>query len=221
MAAVIGASPAERAGLKPNDIVVSIDSVPMTSPGELLSSVRQHQVGESLAVGFERQGERRLVRIELTPRPTNSDILRQEFVGASAPELSALLEVQGSPKPTLRSLRGKVVVLEFWADWCSVCRYVVPTLNQWQDELRPQGVELIGITSSSVGEATRAAFQQGMKYPLASDESGETIKAYKAMAIPMLVVIDQRGTVRDVVVGYSPDRLKELRALIERLIQDG
>lgn len=218
---VINSSPAERAGLLAEDILVSIDGKAISSPEEVIATVQQHQLGESLALGLERKGARRMLRAELTARPSSSDIVRGELIGKLAPEVAPLEEIQGSPKHTLRSLRGKVVVLEFWAPWCGICQYLVPTLNAWHAELRPQGLELMGITSSSVGESTRTAFQLGMKYPLASDESGETTKTYKAMAIPMVVVIDRSGTVRDVLVGYSAERLSELRTLIEQLLKQG
>lgn len=217
---VISGSPAERAGLQPQDILLSLEGVSLTSPDQVISAVREHRVGESLAIGFERGGEKRLVRVDLTARPSNGDIVRGELIGRLAPELGVFEDIQGAPKHTLQSLRGKVVVLEFWAPWCGVCRFMVPTMNTWHRDLRAQGLEIIGITASSVEESTRTAFQLGMKYPLAADESGEITKVYKAMSIPMVVVIDQRGTVKDVLVGYSPERLTEMRALIEKLLRE-
>ncbi len=218
---VINSSPAERAGVLGEDVLLSIDGKAISSAEEVIASVQQHQLGESLALGLERKGVRRMLRAELTARPSSGDIVRGELIGKLAPEVAPLEEIQGSPKHTLQSLRGKVVVLEFWAPWCGICQYMVPTMNAWHAEFRPQGLEVMGITSSSVGESTRTAFQLGMKYPLASDESGETTKTYKAMAIPMVVVIDRQGTVRDVLVGYSAERLSELRTLIEQLLKQG
>ena len=59
-----------------------------------------------------------------------------------------------------------------------------------------------------------------MTYPVAADESGKTTIAYQARAIPAVFVIDRRGTVRDVMVGYDAVRLPQLDALVERLIAE-
>jgi peroxiredoxin len=57
-----------------------------------------------------------------------------------------------------------------------------------------------------------------MRYPLASDVKGTATRAYQAHAIPAVFVIDKQGTVREVVVGFSEQRLQEVEALIHELL---
>jgi peroxiredoxin len=142
-------------------------------------------------------------------------------VGERAPDFGALTSVQGSITPSLNALKGRVVVIEFWATWCHVCHLLAPTLNGWSDRYSAQGLTVIGVTSDPVELATRTAGEVGMSYPLASDPSGTMHGAYRAYALPMLFVIDQRGTVRDVMVGYSSPRLREIELLVRRLIAAG
>jgi peroxiredoxin len=117
------------------------------------------------------------------------------FVGAPAPALDALETVQGSVTPSLASLRGKVVVLEFWASWCTACRIMVPTINDWYARYSAQGVEVLGVTTDSMALASRSAYELRIAYPVASDQSGKTTEAYGATALPSLFVLDKQGIV--------------------------
>jgi peroxiredoxin len=94
-------------------------------------------------------------------------------------------------------------------------------MNSWQSRFGPQGTVLLGVTMDSVSQATQTAFQLGMDYPLASDKHGDTTKAYRATAIPAVFIIDQRGVVRDVLVGYSGARIAAAEALIDSLVAEG
>jgi peroxiredoxin len=153
--------------------------------------------------------------------PNDDEVMRKNYVGARAPDFGALSTVQGSITPSLPALKGRVVVLEFWASWCGVCHVMAPTLNGWHDRYSAQGVTVLGVTNDPVDLATRTAGELGLGYPLASDSSGEMLRAYRAYALPTLFVIDKQGNVRDVLIGYSTPRLREIEALVRRLIAEG
>jgi peroxiredoxin len=95
---------------------------------------------------------------------------------------------------------------------------LVPVLNDWHARYGAQGVQVIGVTAEPVGLASRAAYQLGVEYAIAADDTGRTTRAYRALAVPTVFVIDQRGTVRDVLVGYSRSRLMQLDRLISDLV---
>ena len=215
---VVPGSPSERAGMAQGDVIASIAGEVVRGPADVVRIVAQHEAGERLPIGLSRNGEVRLLAVELAGRPVDIDIARMSFVGQPAPELGLLRTVKGSVTPSLQALRGKVVVLEFWASWCSVCRYMVPTLNEWQARFGPQGAVVLGVTVDSVSVASNAANQLGMDYALASDQEGEATRAYAANSIPAIYIIDQRGTVREVVVGYSEARLEAAENLIDTLL---
>ena len=105
--------------------------------------------------------------------------------------------------------------------WCGVCHVMAPTLNGWHDRYSAQGVTVLGVTSDPVDVASRTAGELGMGYPLASDSSGHMLQAYRAYALPTLFVIDKQGNVRDVLIGYSTPRLREIEALVRKLIAEG
>ena len=215
---VIPRSPAERAGLAPGDIVLSVDGEPVQAPPELVARIGLRASGDRVSLVFARGSRQRLVAAVLEPLPSDDEILRKSYVGARAPAFDSLKAVHGATSLNVSELRGKVVVLEFWATWCGVCPLLVPVLNDWHARYRAQGVEVLGVTAEPVSLAARGAYQLGMEYPIASDDTGRTSRAYHASAIPTVFVIDQRGTVKDVLVGYSRRRLLELDQLIAELV---
>ncbi len=218
---VMRASPAERAGLANGDVVTNIDGENVNGPTELRARVVKAQAGARVSLGVLRGAETRLFAVELEAAPNDDELMRKNYVGSPAPDFGSLDTVQGSITPSLPALKGRVVVLEFWASWCGVCHVMAPTLNGWHDRYSAQGVTVLGVTNDPVDVAGRTAGELGMGYPLASDTTGNILRAYRAYALPTLFVIDKRGNVRDVLIGYSTPRLREIEALVRKLIAEG
>lgn len=217
---VIPGSPAERGGIVPGDVIVRIDGQNTGTPRDIVGLVGERASGERVSVALKRGPADRLLSVTLAPRPDDDAVQRMRYVGLPAPDFDSLELAQGSTPMTLRALRGKVVVLEFWSPWCSVCRLLIPVTNDWYGRYSAQGVAVIGITTESVVRAAGAARQLGIAHPVLSDETAKTTIAYRAMSIPTVFLIDRRGVVRDVMVGYYEQRLTELQALIERLLAE-
>jgi peroxiredoxin len=218
---VMRGSPAERAGIVDGDVVLSIDGDNVAHPTELRQYVMKSLAGSRISVGVLRGTETRLFAVELEAAPNDDELMRKNYVGARAPDFGALDTVQGSITPSLPALKGRVVVLEFWASWCGVCHVMAPTLNEWHDRYSAQGLTVLGVTNDPVDVAGRTAGELGMGYPLASDGTGQMLRAYRAYALPTLFVIDKQGNVRDVLIGYSTPRLDEIEALVRKLIAEG
>lgn len=218
---VMRGSPAERAGIVGGDVVLSVDGQNVARPQELREQIMLARAGSRVSLGVLRGDQTRLFGVDLEGVPNEDEVMRKNYVGSRAPDFGALTAVQGSITPTLPALKGRVVVLEFWASWCGVCHVLAPTLNGWHDRYSAQGVTVLGVTSDPVDLAGRTAGEIGMGYPLASDGSGDMLRAYRAFALPTLFVIDKQGNVRDVLIGYSTPRLREIEALVKKLIAEG
>lgn len=217
---VFRGSPADAAGIEAGDVLLALDGETLREPRQVQETVGRSAPSARVAVLLERLGRQRLLPVQLAQLPDAEDRMRLHFVGLRAPELGALATVQGTGPWGWKQLEGKVVVVEFWARTCPVCRYLVPVLNQWHQRYRPQGAVLVGITTDSVPSADRTARELGMTYPVVSDLTGKTSAAFSANQLPTLFVVDRRGIVRDVMVGLSEARLEDLQALIEQLLSE-
>ena len=217
---VVPKSPAEGAGVEAGDIIVRIDNEAVGVPADLVELVSRHPAGARVSLMVKRSRQDRLVGVTLGAFPEGDALLRMTFVGQPAPPFEQLEPAQGSAAPTLLAQRGKVVVVEFWAPWCVACRALIPHMNQWHAQYAARGLNVLGVTNEPVERAALSAKQLGMQYPILADPSGQTTRGYGARAIPMVLLIDRQGTVRDVMVGYDGQKLAELDTLVERLIAE-
>jgi peroxiredoxin len=216
--AVLPKSPAAVSGLAAGDVLLSIDGETVLRPTDVVRIVSSHRAGERVGIVFERQGQNRLLAVGLGARPDIDAMMASEFVGNPAPNFRELTAVQGSVPVDVAALRGRVVVLEFWASWCVVCRMTIPVLNAWHDRYAARGLTVLGVTTDPADHATAATLELGIAYAVHSDPEATTSKAYRALSIPTIFVIDRQGTVRDVVVGYQSERLAELEANVQKLL---
>ncbi len=219
IARVLPGSPAESAQLQEGDIILSLDSQALNSPREVSAAVRAQSEASTPALLIERAGQTHLLKIRVEKMPEFEDRLRLAFVGRPAPEISGMVAFQGEVS-SLKQLRGQVVILEFWASFCQVCRIMGPTLDAWHKSYLAQGAQVVGITVDLPQVGLEVARRAQMEYPLGSDPDQEITRTYMASQIPTLFIIDADGIVRDAVVGYSSERLAATEALIQRLLSE-
>ncbi len=101
-----------------------------------------------------------------------------------------------TPPIDLASLRGKVVVLDFWAPWCGPCREEMPTLNVLAHKLANESVVVIGVmVDGDRLDAVDFLKQSKIDYPQVEDD-GQASNAYGVKTLPSIVILDKTGTVR-------------------------
>jgi thiol-disulfide isomerase/thioredoxin len=130
----------------------------------------------------------------------------QQFQQAPSFELASVAE--GSIK--LADMKGKVVLLDFWATWCGPCKAGIPHLNELYSEHKDDGFEIVGISVDRGGrgktgiEEVRAFIQKtAMDYPLAMADA-QTVSAYGGIrSIPTAFLIDREGRLRKRYVGMQ------------------
>lgn len=216
---VMRGSPADKSGLKEGDVVLAIDGEKLASPDDVSRIVWNHAPGDPIVASISRAGDALSVRIPLAARPTTDEMLRMDRVGAFAPAWVGVEPIGDAPA-SISSLRGKVVVLDFWATWCGPCRLLAPKLSALQSRYGAQGLRVVGVTTDAAEKAALFAQRASIRYPIAVDPRGETSRAYDVSALPTVFVIDKRGVVRDVAVGYDEGRDAQIEALLKDLLAE-
>lgn len=113
---------------------------------------------------------------------------------APAWELSGWLN---SPPLPLEQLKGKIVVLDFWATHCGACLAAVPAKNELATRLAKQGVILLGVCLRDGGDRMKQTVERhGIRYPVALDARGETQKRFHVDSYPDYYLIDRAGRLR-------------------------
>ena len=144
-----------------------------------------------------------------------------------APALRGIDRWLGTPDGgpvDLADLRGKVVLIDFFAYSCINCRRSLPQVRAWAERYRESGLEVIGVHSPeyaferNVGNVAAAVDEAALRYPVALDSSLATTTEYRNRYRPAMYLIDTEGTVRSIKFGeggYARTE-KQIRTLLER-----
>jgi len=149
--------------------------------------------------------------------------------GQQAPDLTGIIGWQNTPPLTVKGLRGKVIVLDFFADYCSLCHAHKPDLEKLRQRYEREGLVVLAIHESTVkdidemnakmGPILRQVFQgDPPKLPMALDGAGDrsVFEAYGIHAVPAVILIDPRGRV---VRRYHHAGKPELEADVQSLLK--
>ena len=148
-----------------------------------------------------------------TVMPEGAVVAGKADVGAMAPDftLPAIPVAGNDGDVRLSDLRGKPVVVTFYASWCYDCSKALPRLQQVHED-RGDDVAIVGVSYRDLfGDARDFTKELGVTYPMLHDENDDVAGAYGVRAIPQTFFIDANGVIVDRVFGAeSPDQLDEL-----------
>ena len=145
----------------------------------------------------------------------NDNTVELDVDGEVAVEFS--LSLIGGGNISSQELRGRVVMLDFWASWCQPCREEAPVLAQVYGEYRDRGVEFVGVNLwDNAGDAEVFLQHQGHDYPNGIDEGGKIAISYGVRGIPEKFFIDREG--RIVRKFSGPMTADRLRMILESLL---
>lgn len=110
---------------------------------------------------------------------------------------------------SLDDLKGKVVLIDFWATWCGPCRYEIPTLNALYEKYQDRGFELIGMTvdRGQVSQVAASATKLGLRYPVVWADEQVQMAFGGIRVVPTKFLLDKEGNVRKRYEGVVPEEV--------------
>lgn len=136
-----------------------------------------------------------LFGLAILPRLAPSD---RGMVGKPAPTFTLPVAANGEPgaRMSVADLKGRPVILDFWASWCGPCGIVAPVLDRLSRRYEKQGLVVLGVNGSDTSEVIKAyATRKGLSYPTVVDPQGAVSMSYGVDKLPSLVIIDKEGNV--------------------------
>src|SRR5262245_5509505 len=170
------------------------------------------------------------------------------LIGKPAPDFQGDFAVKGKPVK-LSDLKGKVVLVDFWAVWCPPCVRAFPHLREIHEKYNKDGLEVVGLTKyykrNTFDKTTGRLGQAPPGQPVNQQDEQTLLKAYAAhhrlyyaittlpdedarkvftaygvRGIPQPVVIDKKGNIRLVKVGFSEANMKQVEAMVQKLLKE-
>jgi thiol-disulfide isomerase/thioredoxin len=144
---------------------------------------------------------------------------RKEKETALAPNFT--LKTLDDQEITLSELKGKAVLLDFWATWCAPCRESIPHLVQLYKTYRQSGLEVVGmnVDRGDVDTVRRFVKSMNIPYPIII-ASEELERNYGVTGLPTTILIDKEGNIRQKFMGFTSEISKQMTATVNDLTSE-
>ena len=141
-------------------------------------------------------------------------------VSGPAPNFS--LQSNAGGQVSLASLKGKVVMVNFWATWCVPCRQEMPHLQALYQKYNSLGFELLAVNvEKNNAEGARKWLQETpVTFPVLFDPENQVTKLYKVQTMPSTVIIGRDGTMRFMHNGYKPGYENDYQTQVRALLRE-
>lgn len=156
-----------------------------------------------------------------------------KILGEKAFEMLGIDQWFPGENRTLSSMRGNVVLLDFWATWCGPCFDAFPHLTEWHQDLSDKGLVILGVTRyygradgftvdapNEIEFLKRFRLKHKLPYDFVVAKDQQAQFQYGATSLPTAILIDRKGVIRYADSGSSPSRLEDLREMLLKLLAE-
>jgi len=141
-------------------------------------------------------------------------------VGQTAPPFSVASH-DGETRVTRENLRGKVVLVDFWASWCGPCRESMPLYDKLRAEFPTDRFDVLAINlDEEYSDAQAFLAKNKVSYPVALDPLGTTAQSFGLVGMPSSFLLDANGVIRQRHTGFKAKDIDDLRVQIKKLLGD-
>jgi peroxiredoxin len=152
-----------------------------------------------------------------------SDVTSQGLIGNKAPDFSIERVPSRGAKISLSSLKGKVVVLDFWGTFCEPCKKSFPKLEVLQHKYAESGLAVVAISEDEADDKDKIAdfaSALGAKFAIGWDADKSVARHYNPPTMPSSFVVDRKGHVRFAHAGYHDGDEAELEKELKGLLNE-
>jgi thiol-disulfide isomerase/thioredoxin len=177
-------------------------------------------------------------QIERIVKELEAQLMQLGLEGTAAPSIPFTRVYNAPSNLTFADLKGKVVVIDFWATWCGPCKAAFPSLREIYADYKDRGLVILSVTGLQGrfkdGEINLSDLDPEREFELTEDfikrhemiwpvvfsERGPFDPEYGVTGIPTMVFLDKQGRIQKIQVGFNPDEAELLRRAIEKLLAE-
>lgn len=132
-----------------------------------------------------------------------------------------LKSLDGKSSVDLNQFKGRVLYVDFWASWCPPCARSFPFMNEIKQQFGAKGLQVLAINvDENTADAKAFLAKHAAHFDIAADSTGQCPQRFGVQAMPSSYLVDDKGVIRQVHVGFRAGEAAQLRATVEQLLNE-
>ncbi len=133
----------------------------------------------------------------------------------------ALTAASDATTYTFKQFEGKVLYVDFWASWCGPCAKSFPFMNHLDQTFKQRGLQVIGVNlDEKQGDAQDFLAKNPAGFAIATDNHEQCASDFGLQAMPSSYLVDRKGHIRHIHLGFKPGEAEQLEMLVEQLLAE-